>query len=108
MLQNAGDHGGCACAETKSTKRTSLSGLGAAALPIEIPVLLISGRTLLIPLPGGISAVAHGLMVLDDPDRTLVLAGIAFTVLYIRMWHPGREDVYIWLSSLASGCARVP
>ena len=48
---------------------------------------------MLIPLPGGISAVAHGLMALDDPDRTLLHAGIAFTVLYIRMWHPGREDV---------------
>ena len=90
--------------EIDSTALQSLPSLGSSVLPIVLPVLLISGKTVVLPILDSSSAAAHWIMVLGDPNMALLLAGIAATALYIRMRRPSREGLAQLLEqSLMSG-----
>ncbi len=69
--------------------------LGLAVQPIVLPIMLISGKTVLTPLgesgSTGLQALAEWFSVLGDPNLALLLAAFASVALYVRMRHPSRE-----------------
>ena len=78
----------------EATPRTRLPGLTASLLPIVLPVVLISGKTILTPIAGGDSfwaSLGQWASVLGDPNLALLLAGFLSVALYVHMRRPSRE-----------------
>ena len=81
-----------------------LPGLAAALVPIVLPVVLIAGKTIFLPLLEPGSLIANAATVLGDPNMALILAAIASVALYIQMRRPTRHRLGELLEqSLMSG-----
>ena len=81
-----------------------LPGLGVSVIPIVLPVLLIAGKTIFLPMLNSSMLVAQALMVLGDPNMALILAAIASVALYIQVRRPSRTRLGELLEqSLMSG-----
>ena len=90
--------------KTESTTELELPNLGAAILPIVLPVVLISGKTVLLPLLDSTSFLTQTILVLGDPNMALLLSAIASVGLYIYMRRPTRTRLGELLEqSLMSG-----
>ncbi|MDE2835390.1 MAG: SLC13 family permease [Bacteroidota bacterium] len=67
-----------------------LPGLGVAVIPIVLPVVLIAGKTIFLPLLEAESFIANTATILGDPNMALILAAIASVTLYIHIRRPSR------------------
>ena len=76
--------------EQQGAPATALPWLGWSVLPIALPVVLIAGKTVFLPLLDSVSAFARAIMVLGDPNMALFVAAIASTALYMRQQRPTR------------------
>lgn len=70
----------------------TLPGIGVSVLPILLPIVLIAGKTVFLPLLDSTTVVARCLVVLGDANMALLLAAIASTLLYIHTQSPSRKD----------------
>jgi len=90
--------------EINPTQLSSLPGLGVSVLPIVLPIVLIAGKTIFLPIIGSDSVLSRWIYVLGDANMALLLAAIASTSVYIYMRRPSREDLSsIIEQSLMSG-----
>lgn len=96
--------------EQEAMSDAPLPGLFASLLPIVLPVVLISGKTILDPIAeaggagSGWAALSQWTAVLGNPNLALVLAGFASVALYLHMRRPTREKLGRLLEqSLMSG-----
>lgn len=90
--------------ESTATPLSTLPGLGVSVLPIVLPILLIAGKTVLLPLLGSDTLLARWILVLGDANMALLLAAVASTALYIYMRSPSRQSLSkIIEQSLMSG-----
>ena len=81
-----------------------LPGLGVAVIPIVLPVMLIAGKTIFLPLLEAESFIAYSATILGDPNMALILAAIASVALYIHIRRPSRTRLGELLEqSLMSG-----
>ena len=90
--------------ETNTEQLMALPGLGVSVLPIALPILLIAGKTIFLPLLSNDSILARWILVFGDANIALLLAAIASTGLYIYMRRPSRQSLSsIIEQSLMSG-----
>jgi len=90
--------------EMNTTQISRLPNLGVSVLPIVLPILLIAGKTIFLPLLGSDTILSRWILVLGDPNMALLLASIASTALYIKMRLPSRKDLSTIIEqSLMSG-----
>lgn len=90
--------------EITKSKLSTLPNLGLSVLPIVIPIFLIAGKTIFLPLIGTDHELSHWIYVLGDANMALLLAAIASTTLYMHMRRPSRKDLSsIIEQSLMSG-----
>ena len=80
-------------AEVHTTQLSSLPGLGVSTLPIVIPILLIAGKTIFLPLAGDDTILSRWILVLGDANMALLLAAVVSTILYIHMRRPSRKSL---------------
>lgn len=71
----------------------TLPGIGVSVLPILLPIVLIAGKTVFLPLLDSTAVLARWLIVLGNANMALLMAAIASTVLYIHMQRPSRKDL---------------
>ena len=79
--------------DTDATVLDTLPGLGFSVLPIVLPILLIAGKTVFLPLLDNYTIVARWIIVLGDPNMALLLAAAVSTAVYIQMRRPSRENL---------------
>ena len=79
--------------DTDATVLDTLPGLGFSVLPIVLPILLIAGKTVFLPLLDNDTIVARWIIVLGDPNMALLLAAAVSTAVYIQMRRPSRENL---------------
>lgn len=79
--------------DTEATVLDTLPGLGFSVLPIVLPILLIAGKTIFLPLLDNDSILARWIIVLGDPNMALLLAAAVSTAVYIQMRRPSRENL---------------
>ncbi len=90
--------------EMPSTQLNQLPNLGVSILPIVLPIILIAGKTVFLPLLGNDTIFAQWILVLGDANMALLLAAIASTTLYIHMRRPSRKELSTVIEqSLMSG-----
>ncbi len=90
--------------EITATKLDTLPNLGLSVLPIVLPIFLIAGKTIFLPLINTDSVLSHWIYILGDANMALLLAAIASTTLYIHMRRPSRKDLSLIIEqSLMSG-----
>jgi GntP family gluconate:H+ symporter len=79
--------------DTDATVLDKLPGLGFSVLPIVLPILLIAGKTVFLPLLDNDTVLARWIIVLGDPNMALLLAAVVSTAVYIQMRQPSRENL---------------
>ena len=79
--------------DTDATVLDTLPGLGFSVLPIVLPILLIAGKTVFLPLLDNDTILARWIIVLGDPNMALLLAAAVSTAVYIQMRRPSRENL---------------
>ena len=79
--------------DTEATVLDTLPGLGFSVLPIVLPILLIAGKTIFLPLLDNDTILARWIIVLGDPNMALLLAAAVSTAVYIQMRRPSRENL---------------
>jgi len=79
--------------DTEATVLDTLPGLGFSVLPIVLPILLIAGKTIFLPLLDNDTVLARWIIVLGDPNMALLLAAAVSTAVYIQMRRPSRENL---------------
>ena len=79
--------------DTNATVLDTLPGLGFSVLPIVLPILLIAGKTVFLPLLDNDTILARWIIVLGDPNMALLLAAAVSTAVYIQMRRPSRENL---------------
>ncbi len=79
--------------DTDATVLVTLPGLSFSVLPIVLPILLIAGKTVFLPLLDNDTILARWIIVLGDPNMALLLAAAVSTAVYIQMRRPSRENL---------------
>ena len=79
--------------DTDATVLDKLPGLGFSVLPIVLPIFLIAGKTVFLPLLDNDTILARWIIVLGDPNMALLLAAAVSTAVYIQMRRPSRENL---------------
>ena len=79
--------------DADETVLDKLPGLGFSVLPIVLPILLIAGKTVFLPLLDNDTILARWIIVLGDPNMALLLAAVVSTAVYIQMRQPSRENL---------------
>ncbi|MDE2771551.1 MAG: SLC13 family permease [Bacteroidota bacterium] len=79
--------------DTDATVLDQLPGLGFSVLPIVLPIFLIAGKTVFLPLLDNDTILARWIIVLGDPNMALLLAAAVSTAVYIQMRRPSRENL---------------
>ncbi|MDE2826410.1 MAG: SLC13 family permease [Bacteroidota bacterium] len=79
--------------DTDATVLDKLPGLGFSVLPIVLPIFLIAGKTVFLPLLDSDTILARWIIVLGDPNMALLLAAAVSTAVYIQMRRPSRENL---------------
>lgn len=79
--------------DADATVLDTLPGLGFSVLPIVLPILLIAGKTVFLPLLDNDTILARWIIVLGDPNMALLLAAAVSTSVYIQMRRPSRENL---------------
>lgn len=79
--------------DSDATVLDTLPGLGFSVLPIVLPILLIAGKTVFLPLLDNDMVLARWIIVLGDPNMALLLAAVVSTAVYIQMRQPSRENL---------------
>ncbi|MXW81983.1 MAG: gluconate permease [Rhodothermaceae bacterium] len=79
--------------DAEATVLDTLPGLGFSVLPIVLPIILIAGKTVFLPLLDNDTILARWIIVLGDPNMALLLAAAVSTAVYIQMRRPSRENL---------------
>ena len=80
-------------AVSDSPQPRTLPGIGVSLLPILLPIFLIAGKTVFLPLLNSNAGIVPWIAVLGDANMALLLAAIASTALYICMQRPTRKSL---------------
>ncbi|MCB1227238.1 MAG: hypothetical protein KDK99_15580 [Verrucomicrobiales bacterium] len=99
--------------EEETPPQGGLPGLGAALLPIVLPVAMIALGTVVNALgagenpPGWVVALRPTMSVMGDANVALLAAALAAVAVYVRQCRPGREGLHATLEAALMSAATI-